>query len=91
VIEFLVAFLGGAAANQLDDSLKLLGDGWEFIARYIAGVLTAEIFFVLMLRKLSPHALRDGLLAFNGAFAGVGLGVVAARIGKDLIAVKRGG
>jgi|WetSurMetagenome_2_1015567.scaffolds.fasta_scaffold425268_2 hypothetical protein len=89
MIEFVTAFLGGAAANQLDDSLKMLGDGWELIARYICGVLVAEVFFVLMLRKLAPHSLRDGLLAFNGAFAGVGLGVVAARIGKDIISEKR--
>lgn len=91
MIELIAAFLGGAAANQLDDSLKMLDDGWELIARYIAGVLTAEIFFALMLRRLHPAALRDALLAFNGAFAGVGLGVVAARIGKDLLSVKRKG
>jgi hypothetical protein len=89
VIELLAAFLGGAAANQLDDALKLLGDGWELIARYIAGVLTAEVFFAMMIHKLRPDAWRDAVLAFNGAFAGVGLGVVAARIGKDVVNMKR--
>ena len=89
MIELLAAFIGGAAANQLDDSLKLLDSGWELIARYISGVLVAEVFFAMMIRKLCPAALRDALLAYNGAFAGVGLGVVAARIGKDLINTKR--
>ena len=84
MIEFVAAMLGGAAANQLDDSLKTFDRGWELIARYIVGVLTAEVFFAMMLRGLNRSALRDALLAFNGAFAGVGLGVVLARIIKDL-------
>jgi len=84
MIEFVAAILGGAAANQLDDSLKTFDRGWELIARYIVGVLTAEVFFAMMLRGLNRSALRDALLAFNGAFAGVGLGVVLARIFKDL-------
>lgn len=83
MIEFVAAMLGGAAANQLDEPLKSFDRGWELIARYMTGVLTAEIFFALMLRRLRPDAMVAALLAFNGAFAGVGLGVVAARIFKD--------
>lgn len=84
MIEFVAAIFGGAAANQLDEPLKSFDRGWELIARYMTGVLTAEVFFALMLRGLNRSALRDALLAFNGAFAGVGLGVVVARIFKDL-------
>ena len=84
MIEFVAAIFGGAAANQLDEPLKSFDRGWELIARYMAGVLTAEVFFAMMIRRLNPLILRDALLAFNGAFAGVGLGVVAARIFKDL-------
>ena len=85
MIEFLAAVLGGAAANQLDDGLKTFDRGWKLIARYIVGVLTAEVFFAMMIRRLNSDALRDALLAFNGAFAGVGIGVVIARIIKDVI------
>ena len=85
MIEFLAAVLGGAAANQLDDGLKTFDRGWELIARYIVGVLTAEVLFAMMIRRLNSDALRDALLAFNGAFAGVGIGVVIARIIKDVI------
>ena len=85
MIEFLAAVLGGAAANQLDDGLKTFDRGWELIARCIVGVLTAEVFFAMMIRRLNSDALRDALLAFNGAFAGVGIGVVIARIIKDVI------
>ena len=81
MIEFLAAVLGGAAANQLDDGLKTFDRGWELIARYIVGVLTAEVFFAMMIRRLNSDALRDALLAF----AGVGIGVVIARIIKDVI------
>ena len=84
MIDFIASILGGAAANQLDESLKRFDRGWELIARYIIGVLTAELFFASMLRKMNRDALRDALLAFNGAFAGVGIGVVIARIFKDL-------
>ena len=86
MIEFLAAILGGAAANQLDDGLKKFdGVGWQLISRYIVGVLTAEIFFAMMLRRMNQAAMRDSLLAFNGAFAGVGICVVVARIIKDVI------
>ena len=84
MIDFIAAILGGAAANQLDESLKRFDRGWELIARYIIGVLTAEVFFAMMLRGLNKTAMRDSLLAFNGSFAGVGIGVVIARIFKDL-------
>ena len=84
MIDFIASILGGAAANQLDEALKRFDRGWELIARYIIGVLTAGLFFASMLRKMNRDALRDALLAFNGAFAGVGIGVVIARIFKDL-------
>lgn len=84
MIDFIAAILGGAAANQLDESLKRFDRGWELIARYIIGVLTAELFFAMMLNRLNKASMRDSLLAYNGAFAGVGIGVVVARIFKDL-------
>jgi hypothetical protein len=82
---FIAAILGGAAANQLDNAMKLFEQGWELIARYIAGVLTIMLFFALMLKRMNPAATRDGLLAFVGASSGVGLGVVGARCLKDLV------
>ncbi len=84
MIELLAAVLGGIAANQADDALKRFDRGWELIARYIIGVLTIEIFFAMMLKRLRPDAIVPALLSFNGASAGVGLGVVGARIYKDL-------
>lgn len=82
---FIAAVLGGAAANQLDGALKLFEDGWELIARYIAGVMTIMLFFAMTIRRLHPDALRDALMAFISAAAGVGLGVVGARCLKDLV------
>lgn len=85
MIELIAAIFGGAAANQLDHPVSLIRDaGWELIARYIIGELTIMIFFALMLRKLHPDALKDGMLSIAGSSAGVGLGVVGARIIKDL-------
>ena len=88
MIELLAAVLGGIAANQADDALKRFDRGWELIARYIIGVLTSEVFFAMMLRRNKPDAMIPALLSFNGAFAGVGIGVVLARIYKDLTEAK---
>lgn len=88
MIEFLAAVLGGIAANQTDDALKTFDRGWELIARYVIGVLTIEVFFAMMIRRLRPDATVPALLSFNGAAAGVGIGVIAARIWKDLTGSK---
>ena len=84
MIELFAAVLGGIAANQADDALKSFDRGWELIARYIIGELTIFVFFAMMLRRLNPAAMRDGMLSIAGASAGVGIGVVLARIYKDL-------
>jgi hypothetical protein len=85
VISAFFAFVSGVAANQLDRPIALIRDtGWELVARYITGILAAFSPFVLLLWYLNPKALKDGTLAFLGAFTCVGLGVVSARIVKDL-------
>ncbi len=90
MIEFLSAIMGGFAANQLDEPIMLLkSPGWELIARYIAGTLTIMFFSAMVLRRLNPDALKDGIMANAAASAGVGLGVVMARIVKDLTGVKK--
>jgi len=80
MIEILSGILFGVAAHQTDRVVKVWPTNWEYISRYIIGYLTCGFTFTLILKKINPHGIKDGLLAFGGAGMSVGIGVVLARI-----------
>lgn len=78
--EFLAGVLAGIAAHQTDRIFVDWPVHWEYITRYIVGVLAGMLVFVLMLSRLNRGALRDGMLSIAGAFGSVGLGVAVGRL-----------
>lgn len=80
MIEFVFGILAGIAAHQTDRIFVDWPRHWEYITRYIVGVLAGMLVFVLMLSRLNRSALRDGLLSIAGAFGSVGLGVALGRL-----------
>lgn len=80
MIEFVGGVLAGIAAHQTDRIFVGWPKHWEYITRYVIGVLTGIFIFTVMMIKLNRLALRDGLLAITGAFGSVGLGVAVARL-----------
>ena len=84
MIEFTASILVGLAAHQSDKVLRDFRGGWDYISRYIVGVLAILLCYALMLSRLNRAAMRDGLLAFGGASAGVGVGVALARLWDEV-------
>lgn len=85
MIEVISGILFGISAHQTDRIVKNWPSQWEYLSRYGIGYVTCGLTFVLILRKLNPSALKDGLLAFSGAGFATGLGVVIARLYDELI------
>ena len=85
IFDLLIAFICGAAANQLDRPIaRIESIGWQLVTRYIVGVLAAFVPFSLLMRHLRQDAQRDGYLAYGAAFAFTAIGVITARGLRDL-------
>ena len=88
-LSVLLAFISGAAANQLDAPLsRINARGWELIARYIVGILAGFAPFVALVHAINPKATRDAALSYAVTFVMVGAGVGTMRALRDLVEVK---
>ena len=59
MIEFTASILVGLAAHQSDKVLRDFRGGWDYISRYIVGVLAILLCYALMLSRLNRAAMRD--------------------------------
>ena len=84
MIEILAGVLSGVAAHQTERIVKTWPTNWDHISRYIIGYLTCGVTFTMILKKINPSALKDGLLAFGGAGMAVGIGTVLAKIYDEI-------
>ena len=89
VVDLLIAFITGAAANQLDRPIARINVmGWELITRYIVGILAGWLSFALLVHQIMPEREKEANLAFVGAFSFTAVGVITSRGVKDLAEVK---
>lgn len=80
MIVVTASFLGGIAAHQTKRFCDGFKGDWGYFSKLVIGVLTIGLFFVAMLEHLNPKAVRDGILAYAGAAAAVGTGVITAHV-----------
>jgi hypothetical protein len=83
----LLAFFGGLLAHQTEPTIMRFPPRWQLMLRYIVGILTVDIFTMLMLRRLSKHEVRDFVAATTVVNMSVGLGVGVGHLIDDSKAV----